>query len=59
VRPNPSIERTSFEHAISRETKEELGIEADVSDQGEREKCLSNTNTTYEDYKRETGSGNK
>jgi hypothetical protein len=30
-----------------------------VPDQGEREKCLSNTNMTYEDYKRETGSDNK
>jgi hypothetical protein len=30
-----------------------------LPDQGEREKCLSKTNTTFEDYKRETGSDNK
>lgn len=30
-----------------------------LPDQDEREKCLSKTNTTYEEYKRETGSDNK
>ena len=30
-----------------------------MPDQGDRDRCLSKTNTTYDDYKRETDSGNK
>jgi hypothetical protein len=30
-----------------------------LPEQGERDRCLSKTNTTYDDYKRETSSGDK